>query len=134
TAYLWSSQTDDAGRHGLRQCLLDLRHALAKAGVEAIRSESDGIALDPSRVVVDAARFEELTARNGVDALNEAMTLYQGDLLEGLRLEDPAFEDWLQVNRERLRSRAVGALRKLLAEHVRAKDTDVAVLVALRLL
>ncbi|HEY7192339.1 MAG TPA: AAA family ATPase [Gemmatimonadales bacterium] len=84
--------------------------------------------------MVDAARFEELTARNGVGALNEAMALYQGDLLEGLRLEDPAFEEWLQVNRERLRSRAIGALRKLLAEHVRAKATDLAVQVALRLL
>jgi DNA-binding SARP family transcriptional activator len=134
TAYLWSSQTDDAARHGLRQCLLDLRHALAEAGVDAIRSEGDGIALDPSRVVVDAARFETLAARNTVAALNKAMALYQGDLLEGLRLEGPDFEEWLRLNRERLRSQAIGAMKKLLAHNVRQKTFDHAIQVGIRLL
>src|SRR5262245_45648204 len=134
TAYLWSSQTDDAARHGLRQCLLDLRHALAKAGVDGIRSEGDSLALDPCRVIVDAVRFERLATGNTVDALSEATALYHGDLLEGLRLEDPAFEEWLRLNRERLRSQAIDAMKKLLSHNVRQKAFDHAIQVGIRLL
>ena len=134
TALLWPEQSEDIGRHGLRQCLLDLRHALAKGKVEAIRAERDLIGLEAARIVVDVARFDRLIDLGNATALKEAMELYHGDLLEGFSIDEPTFEDWLQVERERLRSRAVMALRKLLVEHVREKVTDAAVHVAVRLL
>jgi len=134
TALLWPEQSEDIARHGLRQCLLDLRHALAKGKVEAIRAESDVIGLEPSRTVVDVARFHRLVGQANAAALKEAVDLYHGDLLEGFSVDEPPFEDWLQVERERLRSRAVEALRKLLAEHVREKVIGAAVDIAVRLL
>jgi len=134
TAQLWSSHTDDTARHGLRQSLFELRQALAKANLDAIHLEGDGIALDPSRVVVDAVRFDRLTGQRTIQALTDAVALYQGDFLDGFRLEEPAFEDWLHANRERLRSRAIEALRRLLAEHARRGVTDAAIEVAVRLL
>ena len=134
TALLWPEQSEYIARHGLRQCLLDLRHALAKGKVEAIRAEGDVIGLEPSRVVVDVARFERLAGQGNAAALKEAMGLYHGDLLEGFTVDEEPFEAWLHVEREQLRSRAVEALRKLLAEHVREKIIDAAVHVAVRLL
>jgi tetratricopeptide (TPR) repeat protein len=92
------------------------------------------IGLEPSRIVVDVARFDRLTGRGDTAAFSEAMSLYQGDLLEGFSVDEPSFEDWLQVERERLRSRVIAVLRKLLAEHVREKVRDAAVDVAVRLL
>jgi len=133
-AQLWSSQTEDTARHGLRQCLFELRGALADVDVDAIYVENDGIGLDASRVVVDAVRFEKLIGQGTVVALNEAISLYQGDLLDGFRVEEPAFEEWLRAERERLRSRAVEALKKLLAEHMRTRATDAAIHAAVRLL
>jgi DNA-binding SARP family transcriptional activator/tetratricopeptide (TPR) repeat protein len=133
-AQLWSSQTEDTARHGLRQSLFELRGALAKVDVDAIYAENDGIGLDASRVVVDAVRFEKLIGRGTIVALNEAISLYQGDLLDGFRVEEPAFEEWLRAERERLRARAVDAMKKLLAEHVRTRATDAAIHVAVRLL
>src|SRR5436309_67808 len=97
TTLLWAGQNEDVARHGLRQCLLDLRHALASGKVEAIRAEADLIGLEPSRVVVDVEQFERLAGQGTADALNEAVGLYQGDLLEGFNLEEQAFEEWLRV-------------------------------------
>src|SRR6185436_17112167 len=47
---------------------------------------------------------------------------------------EPAFEDWLRVERERLRFQAVGVMKKLLAHHVRQKATDSAIQITVRLL
>src|SRR5262249_7450271 len=41
TTLLWADQSEDAARHALRQCLLDLRSVLAKANLEVIRAEGD---------------------------------------------------------------------------------------------
>src|SRR5262245_11598377 len=134
TALLWPEQSEVIARHGLRQCLLDLRHALAKGKVEAIRAEGDLIGLEPSRIVVDVARFDQLVGQGTTIALKEAIGLYHGDLLEGFTIDEAPFEDWLRVERERLRSRAVEALRRLFVEHAREKVIDAAVDVGVRLL
>jgi hypothetical protein len=42
---------------------------------------------------VDASAFERLAGSNTAKALERAMTLYQGDLLEGVRVTEEAFED-----------------------------------------
>src|ERR1700752_4211430 len=60
TALLWSEHSEDVARHGLRQCLLDLRHALAKGEIAAIRAEGDLIGVEPSKTVVDVAHFDRL--------------------------------------------------------------------------
>jgi len=131
---LWAEQSEDAARHALRQCLLDLRQALTKANIAAIRAEADLIGLEPSMVVVDAVRFERKVAEGTPEALEEAAVLYRGDLLEGFSIKEPAFEDWLRVERERLRFQAVGVMKKLLAHHVRQKATDSAIQITVRLL
>lgn len=134
TALLWAEQREDAARHALRQSLLDLRQVLARASVDAIRTEADLIGLDPSRVVVDAARFERQIAHGSPEALEEAVTLYRGDLLEGFSLKERAFEDWLRPARERLRSQVVSAMKTLLGQHAGQRATDAATEIAIRLL
>ena len=62
------------------------------------------------------------------------MALYQGDLLEGFRLTEEPFEDWLRVERARLRERAVDVLTRLLALQSTAGETERAVQTAARLL
>jgi DNA-binding SARP family transcriptional activator len=131
---LWEEHSEPIARHRLRQCLLDVRQALARCKVDAIRIDGDLIGLEPSRVIVDVSRFEQLVAESSIGALEEALALYRGDLLEGLTVTAPSFEDWLQIERERLRTHAVNALRTLLEHYVGAKVADGAVRVALRLL
>ncbi|HEX7004317.1 MAG TPA: hypothetical protein VF168_09035, partial [Trueperaceae bacterium] len=53
---------------------------------------------------LDARSFEELIGRGSYD---EAARLYRGDFMSGFRLPDaPAFEEWMLVERERLRQHA----------------------------
>ena len=133
-AVLWEEETESIARHRLRQCLLDLRHSLARADTRAISVEADVIKLASAGVVVDAIRFE-LCASDGTQvSLEEALALYRGDLLDGFSLDAPAFDEWLQVERERLRSRAVGVMKALLAHYTRTPNIEAAIQVAIRLL
>jgi hypothetical protein len=84
---------------------------LARSSVNAIRIQGDLIGLEPARVIVDVVRFTQLGCLGGTAALEEAIGLYHGDLLEGFSVDEPPFEDWLRVERERLRCGAVEALR-----------------------
>ena len=133
-ALLWPDHDDEAARHALRQCLLDLRHVLATVSQDALRVEGDLIYLEPSTVVVDVARFERHVAQGTAEALQEAVALYRGDLLEGFSIPEESFEDWLRAERERLRTLAVGAMKRLLGCHERENAPDAAVAVAVRLL
>jgi predicted ATPase len=80
------------------------------------------------------ARFDRLVGDGRAAALEQAISLYHVDLLDGFGVDEPPFEDWLQVERERLRSRAVVALKKLLSHHVGENLVDAAVQAAIRLL
>src|SRR5262249_59423713 len=83
---------------------------------------------------VDVVSLERLVAEGSPAALREAVELYQGDLLEGIRINEPPFDEWLLGERERLRELAQDALRRLLAHQQRAGLTEAAIRTAMRLL
>ena len=83
---------------------------------------------------MDADRFALLAAAGTPAALGEAATLYQGDLLEGLRLHEEGFEEWLTVERRRLHELALSVYSGLLEQYAAAGRTEEAVRSALRLL
>jgi DNA-binding SARP family transcriptional activator len=133
-ALLWGDLPDDQARHGLRQALLDLRHSLPVQSRAVVLIEGDQIALDARAVEVDVATFERLVAAGGREALERAASLYRGDLLEGLGLDEAGFEEWLSIERDRLHELGRRALRKLLAEQTSTQDLERAVETAIRLL
>ena len=71
--------------------------------------------LDAGHVDVDAVRLERALGSDDHDGLESAVARYRGDLLAGLALDEPPFEEWLVAERERLRERALGGLARLLA-------------------
>ena len=97
----------------MRQALLSTRQALLSCGhYEALVAEGDTLALDPRRVDLDVAEFEALLDDGAVPALESAAALYGGEFLEGFRVGEPAFDDWVAAERTRLRERARhGAVR-----------------------
>src|SRR4029078_6473253 len=60
----------------------------------------------------------------------QAMTLYRGELLDGLEVRDPSFEEWLLVERQRLRDLARDGLAAMLARHMADDARDQATPVA----
>jgi tetratricopeptide (TPR) repeat protein len=85
-------------------------------------------------VETDVAAFERAVAEGTPAALERAVGLYRGDLLAGLGVTAPPFEDWLMTERERLRELALEALARLLTGQRAAGETAPAVQSARRLL
>ncbi len=110
-ALFWPELDQEHARAALRQALHGLRHALGD-GVLVTRGDED-IGLDAEQIRCDVVEFERATEAG---RLADALDLYRGDLLEGFFIRGaPAFEQWLEDERVRLK---VLALRSatLLAE------------------
>jgi DNA-binding SARP family transcriptional activator len=120
-------------RRGLRQALFTLRKAVATEP-PALLIEGESVALNPIAVDVDVAEFERGVAEDTPAALERATSLYRGELLEGLALQEAPFEEWLLAERERLRELALEALARLLVHQRTAGATEAALRTALRLI
>src|SRR5262249_53744928 len=121
-------------RSNLRHTLFTIRQAVRGLSPEVLLAEAQAVALEPAAVDVDAVTFEKLVAEGTAEAFERAVALYQGDLLEGLSVDEPAFEEWLLAERERLRELALEALARLLAHQSRGQATERAIQTAIRLL
>ena len=135
-ALLWGHVAQDEARHRLRQTLFALRRALGP-DVPCFRVDSDTVALDAAAIEVDTARFEELVRDGSSHALEQAATLYRGDLLEGLPAQGPhasAFEEWLAFERRRLKDLAIAVLGQLLLLQLQDHRAEAAAATARRLL
>src|SRR5262245_9179415 len=131
---LWGSTVETTARTSLRQTLYSLRRILRRAESEPLHADGNLVSVDPDAISLDVLEFERCVQQGTPEALAEAVTLYRGDLLEGLTVQEPAFEDWLRGKRERLHEMAVGALARLLDHHRARGSTEAAIQTALRLL
>src|SRR5262245_66182635 len=89
-ALLWGGLGDTQARDSLRHALAVLRQALGPS----LLTDGQSVVLKPGAIDIDAVGFEQTAARGAVDAAAE---IYRGDLLEGLALSEPPFEDWLRI-------------------------------------
>src|SRR5256885_53588 len=102
-ALFWPELDQEHARAALRQALHGLRHSLGE-GVLVTRGDED-IGVAPEQVRCDVVEFER-AAQAG--QLADALDLYRGDLLEGFFIRGaPAFEQWLEDERARLRAVAL---------------------------
>jgi DNA-binding SARP family transcriptional activator len=131
-ALLWGDMPEEQARHNLRQALFALRRAVTGKAEDAIVVGPNEIRLDPNEITIDVAAFEKKLAQDP-PALGDALDLYGGDLLEGMDLDEGAFEAWLGAERARLRERAVDAAGRLLRQREEAGDVPGAIQAGLRL-
>jgi DNA-binding SARP family transcriptional activator len=133
-ALLWGDVPGAQARHSLRQTLLDLRRALPHGRSPILLVEGDTLTLNPRRVEIDACELERLAKLGTRKALERAAALYTGDLLAGLALREPPFEEWLRAERDRLRETALRVLGQLLLAQTSAADLEAAIETAMRYL
>ncbi len=131
---LWGDSPDAQARSSLRQVIATLRRIGSEDGAPILRAESDMIALASGAVETDVAAFERAIAGGTPEALDEAAGLYRGELFEGLSVQAEAFDDWLMVERQRLREMALGALTRQLDRALSGGGVEAGVRTALRLL
>ena len=132
-ALLWGDTGDVQARNSLRHALVALRKVLpAKPPVLVVEGQT--LAVSPEAVDVDVITFEQRLSEATAAALEAAASLYRGDFLDGFVVREAAFEDWLIVERERLRELALDGLARLLAHQDQAGLTERAIHTAVRLL
>ncbi len=114
TGLLWGDRSDRQARHSLSQTLTSIRHALRDVA-DPLTIERETVAACMDTVTADVIEVAELAERGDLASLRRAADLYRGPLLEGLRLREPAFEEWLAQERSRLHSLGLSVMTRLAA-------------------
>ena len=96
---LWSDRGDRQARDSLKHSLTSLRHSLTVTPPLVV-TDRECVKLDLTVVTTDVLDFERLIAEDTLEALEQAVMLYRDDLLHGINIRDPAFEQWLRVERQ----------------------------------
>ena len=133
-ALLWGDSADEQARRSLRQAMYVLRKALPETEPPALLMEGETIALNGDAVDVDTSVFERLVSERTPEALERAVALYRGELLEGVGVDEAPFAEWLASEQERLRGLAVQAFTDILAHQSKAGQTQQAIQTAVTLL
>lgn len=120
-AMFWGDSDEEAAKASLRQALAALR----KPFDAWLLIERDSVAFNTAAsYALDAEAFER-GAQGDLNARRAALGLYSGELLKGFVVRNaPGFEEWLVVERERLRHIAVGLLRQVSEADALAGDFD----------
>ncbi|HNS50706.1 MAG TPA: AAA family ATPase [Anaerolineae bacterium] len=129
----WPELPDASARRRLSQALWQIRRALEP--YPALQAEGDTVQIDPGlQMWLDADEFECLAAGTeaggqapGIERLQQAVDLYEGDLLAGY------YDDWVLAERERLRDLLLEALERLVQAHKLRGEFERALLFARRL-
>ena len=98
TDLLWGSRLEKQADQSFRQALARLKKAI---GAETILVNGQLLKLSPARIMSDVEEFESLVNGGSKDALKEAVSLADGELLTGLDIREPTWEDWLSGERRR---------------------------------
>ena len=139
----WGDKPDTTARKNLRNDLWRIRSILEPNDVARgsyLLTEGDDVGITGSADLwVDVEEFERRIDASGgrspdqlseadKNALRDAVALYRGDLMEGV------YEDWCLVEQQRLKSRMLAALEKLMRYHEAHGEWGSALLYAQRVL
>lgn len=119
TGLLWGERGEEQARASLRQTLSELRAALATPDKQPINANNETIAWASESAWTDSKELERAAQSEDDETLREAALLIRGEFMEGLSVDEAAFEHWLAAERQRVRQLA-GTLHSRLmdrAEH-----------------
>lgn len=129
----WGDTPEAQARQSLRQALAALRRTAKDLYPPLLLAQGDAIALNPEAVSVDVGLLEADARAEDAAQMEAAVRRYAGDFLDGLKVDEPGFEEWRVTERERLRELALATLSRLLRRHGDG-DAEAAIPVLQRLL
>jgi DNA-binding SARP family transcriptional activator len=97
-ALLWSERGDQQARGSLRQTLSELRSDAGGLS-DLVIVERDHVHLAPAAISTDVAQLEALAAGENIAALAAGLANLREPLFGGLDGLDPAFDEWLALQR-----------------------------------
>jgi DNA-binding SARP family transcriptional activator len=115
-ALLWSQRSPPQAKASLRQCLSELREQLDSfSNVELITNRLD-ISLTLGAIILDVDEIIGVAASDTVSEKIRFADHCEGEFLKGLKILDPAFEDWVYARRLQYSDLYQGILKDLLSE------------------
>ena len=96
---LWSDRGEEQGAASLRQALLDARRSLKSINAEIIISDKKSISLNIDNILLDTELFFHSEDQFEGQHYSLKRAVHE-DLLEGMDIRDPEFEDWLALERQ----------------------------------
>ncbi|MCG8449921.1 MAG: hypothetical protein MI725_10120 [Pirellulales bacterium] len=132
---VWSSRGEKQARDSLRQTLATLKRDLRDSGgSEILHANRDKVSLLLDSVTIDAREVRTLATSENPGDWEKLPELCKGELLADLEVEDPAFNEWLLVERMRYQDLLRASLERLLEHHTTAANLRAAADTARRLL
>jgi DNA-binding SARP family transcriptional activator len=121
---LWEDSGSEQSRSSLRHALLALRKAL---GRDLLVSNGAGVSLSTRGIEIDVLAFQELARTDVADDLARASELYSGEFLADFGPVSRSFDEWLQLERERLATLAADVLARTATLRAAAGELDAAI-------
>lgn len=129
---LWGSCSDQRARQSLRQALVLLRKELPAP--DYLLADTKVIRLQPGFWDVDAIEFEELSKSGDAQDLFHAATLFGGEFLSGLNIEEEGFGEWAREQQQRMQLAAARLCETFASRPELVQDGEQAIDVTERLL
>lgn len=130
---LWGNSADARARDSLKHALGRLRRALGD-GAAILDASRETVSADSAAFWLDLAEFERLSGSDDEETLDKALALWGGDLLAGLIVDEPVFEEWRAGLAARLRQSMDDASLRYLALVAEGRDPEKSVAAARRAL
>jgi DNA-binding SARP family transcriptional activator/Tfp pilus assembly protein PilF len=130
---LWGERDEAQARASLRQSLSELRGALGEAA-EAIKANKETVSFAAGAAWLDTKVLEAAASGDNGAALGEAAALSGGDFLEGLLIDEPAFDQWQTGERESFRRMALTLHDRLMKQSEHDGNIEAAVTHGLKML
>ncbi len=131
---LWGSRSEEQARASLRQTLSALRRELGPHSEDWLLTPQDSVTLAITGVWVDTDALDDAPHQSSAATLQAAAALFRGELLEGLALNEPGFDQWLWSERERVRSHMLRVWAALVAALEQDKRIEEAITYAAKAL
>ena len=113
---LWSESTTEQAFDSLRHCVSELRRVERSGGYPFLEADRETIRIDRRKVRTDLEELKARLSSGEIAACRQLLTQPQLALLAGTEADDPVFDNWLLVERERqgevLVNEMLGVLRK----------------------
>jgi len=111
----WAESPEGNARASLRQLLHGLREAFEQHGFQGFSFDREQVGLDPEAAVLDVADVLRSAENGRVAPILMTTRRLQDTLLPGFDSLDPAFGEWLQIQRQLFADRLERDLSKQLA-------------------
>lgn len=98
---LWSESSIEQAYDSLRHCIAELRRLEQTTNVDFLKPDRQSVGIDRAQVQCDLSELRKHLAAGQVAECRHLLTLPDLTLMPGAEADEPAFDNWLLVERER---------------------------------